>query len=229
MWRESMCFMYPSKENGYWGSKDLIEQAKVHLEEFRSRYPENNAFDLYDNSSGHNAAPEDALKISKININFGCRTKDTVNIRQGWFIKNGQKVYQDFRFQAGDIVHKAIKKDHVLSSEKTAERNYASGFQVQSNSQLEGVLKGSQQILLERKVPFDIATCSHEKQRKECKNWCNQVRQEKQFLETRIKEEPDNATHVASLLSLPTKEELESGLQLDVHVPYVFWKDSRIS
>jgi hypothetical protein len=62
----------------------------VHLREFDIIFPDKDALDIYDNSSGHNCMARDALNVSKLNLGVG--RKNPVIIRNGYYLQDGQKV-----------------------------------------------------------------------------------------------------------------------------------------
>jgi hypothetical protein len=54
---------------------------------------------VVDNSQGHSAYAEDALLVSRTNVNPGGKQ---ARMRDGWFIKDGQKTAQQMIFPQDD-------------------------------------------------------------------------------------------------------------------------------
>jgi len=53
-------------------------------------FPDKDALDIYDNSSGHNCMAKDALSVSKLNIGIG--GKNPVTTRDGYYLDGGHDV-----------------------------------------------------------------------------------------------------------------------------------------
>lgn len=146
-------FFYKSKrylkigknKEGYCGGQQTQQQARDHCDEFMSEFPHCDAVVVYDNSSGHDCMPLDALTIAKININPGHNRKHGVNIRQGWYLDaQGKKCSQSMFFKVGDTFHVPINDKHKIDFEKVAKRSYPAGHVVtEKEKELVGVLKGS--------------------------------------------------------------------------------------
>ena len=68
---------------------------------------------LIDNSQGHSAYAEDALLVSKMNLNPG--KKHPEPIRDGWYYQNGQKVVQSM---FSDAQHKQPKGIKLVLTER---------------------------------------------------------------------------------------------------------------
>jgi len=60
---------------------------------------------IFDQSSNHNANPEDGLIAKNLNLSDG--GKNVPKLRDGWFIRDGQRVVQ--KMQTSDGVQKGIK------------------------------------------------------------------------------------------------------------------------
>ena len=57
---------------------------------------------MVDNSQGHSAYSEDALVVSRMNMNTGGKQP---NMRNGWFIKDGVQVPQEMNFPPSHATH----------------------------------------------------------------------------------------------------------------------------
>ena len=68
---------------------------------------------LIDNSQGHSAYAEDALLVSKMNLNPG--KKHPEPMRDGWYYQNGQKVVQSM---FSDAQHKQPKGIKLVLTER---------------------------------------------------------------------------------------------------------------
>ncbi|KIJ39315.1 hypothetical protein M422DRAFT_257928 [Sphaerobolus stellatus SS14] len=93
----SQTLEYGKNYEGYWNGELFVKQLK---ERFFSAFeaahgPGYQALVLIDNSQGHSAYAEDALLTSRMNMHPGGKQ---ANLRDGWFMNNGQKLIQKMNF-----------------------------------------------------------------------------------------------------------------------------------
>ncbi|KIJ38236.1 hypothetical protein M422DRAFT_259146 [Sphaerobolus stellatus SS14] len=93
----SQTLEYGKNYEGYWNGELFVKQLK---ERFFSAFeaahgPGYQALVLIDNSQGHSAYAEDALLTSRMNMRPGGKQ---ANLRDGWFMNNGQKLIQKMNF-----------------------------------------------------------------------------------------------------------------------------------
>lgn len=104
-----------ANREGYWDSLKMKEQFELAIKIFNLLHPNKQALFAFDNSSNHGIPPDDALLVSKMNLNDGWKTYKGLNcdtpMRDGWFInRNGERVNQCMINRNG--VQKGIR--HVL-------------------------------------------------------------------------------------------------------------------
>ena len=168
LWTGSMKLITPGmNRDAWWDGEQTQEQAKAHLLEFDIMFPDKDALDIYDNSSGHNCMAKDALSVSKLNIGIG--GKNAVNIRNGYYLQDGNEVQQSMFFKVGDFLHNKVKRstecyNHVAKVVIRTTADHAIGEVIAQESELVGVVKGIVQVLEERRVQFNRnAGCVQEK------------------------------------------------------------------
>jgi hypothetical protein len=83
-------------DDGWWKAEHLVEQFKTKaIPMFEKLHPNCAAVFLFDNSTNHGAFADDALNVSKMNLNPG--GKQAV-LRHGWFEQGGRLVEQEMTF-----------------------------------------------------------------------------------------------------------------------------------
>ncbi|KAG5462694.1 MAG: hypothetical protein BJ554DRAFT_4024, partial [Olpidium bornovanus] len=105
-----------TNKDGWWKSMDMVKQLKEQaLPIFEALHP--NCIDVlcFDQSTNHNAYPNNALVTSRMTLNPKPASKLEWKFRDGWFIKNAQKVQHSFfctENVAGEdvVMFKGIKK-----------------------------------------------------------------------------------------------------------------------
>ncbi|KIJ39628.1 hypothetical protein M422DRAFT_174797 [Sphaerobolus stellatus SS14] len=95
----SQTLEYGKNYDGYWNGELFVKQLK---ERFfpafeKAHGPGYQALVLVDNSQGHSAYAEDALLSSRMNMRPGGKQ---AQLRDGWFMKDGQRVIQQMNFPA---------------------------------------------------------------------------------------------------------------------------------
>jgi hypothetical protein len=99
----------------FWGGDDTMKQALEHLEEVREMNKLYVANDVYDNSNCHNCMAKDALLVDKLNKGAGHCRKHALNIRDGYYMKDDERVAQSMFFCCDDILNIDINKDAKLA------------------------------------------------------------------------------------------------------------------
>jgi hypothetical protein len=136
----------------WWTGAKFMSQVPKALAEYDRKVStfkyERSAAVIYDNSSNHDCAAQDALNIEKVNILPG-GVKNVM--RKGWYANSdGEKEEHSFLFELGDTLHVNISKVSKIGKE------YASGYKITSvDHELIGCRKGAMQILQERKVEYE--------------------------------------------------------------------------
>lgn len=192
-----------SGKDAYWDGPQTQKQARTHLEGFHSQYGSAvNCVDVYDNSTGHDCAPVDGLSVDKLNKNPGYNRKKVVSIREGSYLDHstGEQVKQSMYFQAGDILLTPIKEGAILRKDGLpTPRAYDVNYCIQeSDKELIGAVKGSVQLLRERKVPYQCTGCFQKKLQRELCATRKSVY--KAWLEDK-----GNDDKLLALVSLPTR------------------------
>lgn len=130
-WKDSLRIIVPSAD-GYWGGIETQEQAVIHLMEFDVVYPHSICIDVYDNSSGHNCYPADALNVNKLNKLAGGKNKP--NIRDGYYVAaDGSVVQQHLFFRVGDKILHKINSGHNISSDRCTTLQYEVGYVIEQS------------------------------------------------------------------------------------------------
>lgn len=173
IWPGSIAMMVPGKNNdGYWNSELMYKQAKLHLDEFEDTFPDFDCVVVYDNSTGHNCQPKEALDIAKLNKFPG--GKNIKVMRKGRFIRKNIAVSQSMYFKVGDILYCSIKIETDIVQHLTGPNgdyhtiglktkiHHPKNESIDEGSKLIGVLKGSLQIALERGLDIDSCGCKQE-------------------------------------------------------------------
>ncbi|KAG1852221.1 hypothetical protein F4604DRAFT_1933794 [Suillus subluteus] len=88
---------YGKNHEGYWNGEMFVKQLneKIIPTFERIHRPGYQALFLIDNSQGHSAYAEDALLVSRMNINPAGKQ---ARMRNGWFLRDGIQVEQDMVF-----------------------------------------------------------------------------------------------------------------------------------
>ncbi|KIJ51680.1 hypothetical protein M422DRAFT_78752, partial [Sphaerobolus stellatus SS14] len=95
---------YGKNYDGFWNGELFVKQLK---EDFapafeKAQGPGYQALVMVDNSQGHSAYSEDALVVSRMNMNTGGKQ---LNMRNSWFIKDGVQVPQEMNFPPSHATH----------------------------------------------------------------------------------------------------------------------------
>jgi len=184
-----------------------VKQAKRHLEIDPAAVHFSGPIkfvDFYDHSSGHQAFPKDALLITKINKQCGHSRRDEINIRDGWFQRNGAVINQTFHFIPGGTVLFPIKEGWTLCKDRKAIGDIPTGYVVQMQDQLIGVLKGAIQILLEREINVDNPRGQCQKQ-----SYRNNANKRRKVVTDAYKANPTD-DNIVEMLTLPLSEDINA-------------------
>lgn len=125
---------------GYWVNAHMLAQLKFTIKIFESTHPGKQGLFLFDNSTGHNAYPEDALLAHKTNSGPG--GKQPVMRAGTW---QGRR--QDMVFKVGDTIMYDNMK--IKTADEVTHR-FNRGQRVCQACPLVGVAKGGRQVALER-------------------------------------------------------------------------------
>ncbi|EIW82983.1 hypothetical protein CONPUDRAFT_53085 [Coniophora puteana RWD-64-598 SS2] len=95
---------YGKNKDGFWNGERFVEQLKNKIIPTFENYhgAGYQALFLIDNSQGHSAYAEDALLITWMNINPGGKQ---ARMRDGWFLRDGQKITQPMVFPSDHTDH----------------------------------------------------------------------------------------------------------------------------
>ncbi|KAI0337675.1 hypothetical protein BDW22DRAFT_1423443 [Trametopsis cervina] len=93
----SVTLEYGKNYDGFWNGECFVSQLK---EKFFPAFtaahePNTIAVILVDNSQGHSAYAEDALRVSRMNLRSGGKQ---AHMRDGWFMRDGQRITQPMNF-----------------------------------------------------------------------------------------------------------------------------------
>lgn len=80
-------------KDGYWTNADLVNQLRKVAPLFSRTHPGCKGLFVFDNSQNHHAAPPDGLSTASMNVSDGGK-RGNLLMRDGWFIKNGEKIIQ---------------------------------------------------------------------------------------------------------------------------------------
>jgi hypothetical protein len=97
-------FEYGKHRQGYWKTPNMIRQSDHVINMLRVMHPKARGIFFFDVSSNHAAKSRDALNAARMNVNEGGAQP---LMREGWFIKNGERVTQKMH---QDGVAKGLKK-----------------------------------------------------------------------------------------------------------------------
>ena len=108
---DSTVILKPGANNdGYWRNCDLVSQLKEKaIPIFKALHPDADGLFMFDNSQNHHAKPPDALNANKINLNDGGR--QSVQMRAGYFTRDGQRVVQSMADKTGKP--SVMKQAHI--------------------------------------------------------------------------------------------------------------------
>ncbi|KAL1743271.1 hypothetical protein HDZ31DRAFT_41265, partial [Schizophyllum fasciatum] len=100
----SQTLEYGKNYEGYWNGELFVKQLR---EKFFKAFEDAHgaghiAVVLVDNSQGHSAYAEDALRATRMNLRPGGKQ---ARMRDGWFIENGQRMCQPMVFPANHATH----------------------------------------------------------------------------------------------------------------------------
>ena len=92
---------YGKNYDGYWTGELFVKQLQEKIiPAFEKVHgPGYQALIMVDNSQGHSAYAEDALVITHMNVKPGGKQ---ARMHDGWFIHNGQKVFQSMVYPANN-------------------------------------------------------------------------------------------------------------------------------
>ena len=100
----------PGKNSdGWWTNQDLVEQLKRTIVLFEILHPDCVALFAFDNSSNHHKYAPDALRVRNLNKSDG--GKNVPLLRQGWFMRDGNRTVQSMQFESnGEVRQKGIQR-----------------------------------------------------------------------------------------------------------------------
>ena len=114
---DTLRFMEPGvNKDGYWGGRDVNKHLQAVIPLLQRVHPNCDLVFVFDNSSTHDCWPPNALDANILNKEKpgkGPKHEGFVEMRQGWFIKDGERTVQDMQYPAGHRAafhHKSIKK-----------------------------------------------------------------------------------------------------------------------
>jgi hypothetical protein len=94
-------YISPGKNaDGYWRCPDLARQVERMLVKFKELHPDCRGLFVFDQSSNHGAMADDALVATRMNLNP--KGANVPKMRNGWFMKNGEKVTQPMVDEKGE-------------------------------------------------------------------------------------------------------------------------------
>lgn len=106
----SVTLEYGKNHDGFWNGSMFVEQLKNKIIPAfeRAHGPGYQALVMVDHSQGHEAYPDDALRVSEMNFRSGGRRSKQVPMRPGWFIKDGIQYEQPMNFPS-DHPHASLR------------------------------------------------------------------------------------------------------------------------
>lgn len=127
--------------NGYWTNAHVLAQVKNAVAVFEASHPGKVDLFLFDNSTGHNAYPPDALIASHMNSRPGGKQP---HLRSTLW--DGEVQNMDFAINDKCACTFTVKIDGDL-------HEFHKGQTIRRGSKLIGVQKGTKQVCLERRLP----------------------------------------------------------------------------
>ena len=103
---ENSCFLFPKSNDTYYNDDDdLVLQVQQIIPLFEHIHPGCELIFMFDNSQNHHKKSPDGLCANVLNLSDG--GKNTPKLRNGWYIRNGQRI--EYQMQTENGMQKGLR------------------------------------------------------------------------------------------------------------------------
>jgi transposase len=86
---------------GWFTNKDIVAQFEPLVPLIKSLHPDCEIVIAFDNSMTHHAKVPDGLDVTNLKMSDGRAARTNVDMKSGWYIKDGQRIEQSMQFEDG--------------------------------------------------------------------------------------------------------------------------------